>query len=104
MIEVTPPSPVRAIEVTPAPTPDEGILAMVTLLWPVMTGLTCVPTAGLMRGAAVGLSVGTRESICRLGVRMMLCACATEPPRMANGNASADNAARCVFIRQFTLR
>ena len=52
---------IRATEVTP------------TLVWVVMV-LTRVPTVGLTRGATVGLIVVTRESICRLGVRMMLCA------------------------------
>ena len=40
----------------------------------VMVGLMRVPTVGLTRGATVGLIVVTLESICRLGVRMMLCA------------------------------
>jgi hypothetical protein len=76
-----------------------------TLVRPLMTGLTRVPTAGLTRGATVGLIVVTLESICRLGVRMMLCACATEP-KTASGNAIADNAiATCsVFVCQFALK
>src|SRR3954447_9082252 len=97
MTDVLPPSlligGIRAIVVTP------------TLVRLVILGLTRVPTVGLTRGATVGLIVVTRESICRLGVRMMLCACATEPPRMTSGNATADNAhANCrVLVCQFTL-
>src|SRR5450631_360827 len=84
---------VRAMAPTPA------------LVWVVML-LARVPTVGLTRGATVGLIVVIRESICRLGVRMMLWACATEPPRMASGNATADNAhATCrVLVCQFTLK
>jgi hypothetical protein len=66
MIDVLPPSAliggIRAIVVTP------------TLVRLVMVGLMRVPTVGLTRGATVGLIVVTLESICRLGVRMMLCA------------------------------
>ena len=69
-------------------------------------GLTRVPTTGLTRGVTVGLIVVTLESMCRLGVRMMLCACATVLPRTASGNATADNAIAIsrVFVCQFTLK
>src|SRR4051812_21940665 len=116
-IEVEPPPPLpgtRAMVDIPPPPVFGGIRAIVVIptllerfavtgIRPPTTGLTRVPTVGLTRGATVELTVMTREPICRLGVRMMLCACTAEPPRMANGNASADNAARRVLIRQFTL-
>jgi hypothetical protein len=66
MIDVLPPSlligGIRAMVVTP------------TLVRLAMVGLIRVPIVGLTRGATVGLIVVILESICRLGVRMMLCA------------------------------
>src|SRR5262249_5109322 len=59
---------------------------------------------GLMRGAAVGLMVGTREPTLRLGVRMMLCACTTAAPEAISGSSAADriDATRRAVVRQFT--
>jgi hypothetical protein len=57
---------------------------------------------GSIRGVTVGLMVGTREPMLRLGVRMMLCAYARETSRPANSDAAVvnSNASRRVFIRQ----
>src|SRR3954451_15748095 len=80
MVDIPPPpvlGGIRAIVVIPALLGRFAVMG----IRPPTTGLTRVPTAGLTRGATVGLTVMTRESICRLGVRMMLCACAAEPPR-----------------------
>lgn len=53
---------------------------------------------GLIRGATVGLIVGTRESMWRLGVRMMLCAWTGETCDTANSAAATVTA---VLIREF---
>src|SRR5712671_1797045 len=104
---------VRTTEVV-TPTRGPGVRAMVLtvtlglstamLARPAMFGLTLVPTVGLTRGVTVGLIVVTRESMWRLGVRIMLCASAAEPPKAANGKTAADNAnaRRCVLVRQLT--
>src|SRR6266404_2005610 len=69
-------------------------------------GLIRGATVGLTRGATVGLMVGTRDPRLRLGVCMMLCAYAAEPPGPASGNtaAASANTARCVFVRKFRSR
>ena len=51
---------------------------------------------GLMRGATVGLMVGTRVPTFRLGVRMMLCACTTDGPTVINGSNSAADIAPAI--------
>jgi hypothetical protein len=52
-------------------TPTRGVRATATELTPTPPRPAMV---GLMRGATVGLIEGIRESMWRLGVRMMLCA------------------------------
>src|SRR3981081_457573 len=64
---------------------------------------------GLTRAAALGVMVGTRGAMLRLGVRMMLCAWAagaprnpsSNPPRQTNGTAaiSVGTAARPPALR-----
>ena len=63
-------------------------------LLPAMFGLTLGPTLGVM--------LGIREPMLRLGERMKLCAQTAVPARYANSEAPAINtsAARRVFIRQ----
>src|SRR5260370_30538585 len=66
-----------------------------TLIWvrPAILGLT--------RGATVGLMVEIRDSMWRLGVRMMLCARTVDPSRQANGSSAAVNVI-AVLMRRFT--
>src|SRR5258706_11928861 len=83
------------------PTRGGGVRAMATELTPTLPRPAMV---GLIRGATVGLIVGIRESMWRLGVRMMLCAWTAELPESANGTTAAarSSAARRVILRQFT--
>src|SRR5947207_2856591 len=55
---------------------------------------------GLTRGATVGLMVDTRDSMWRLGVRMMLCACTADPTRQENGSKTAVTVT-AVLMRRF---